>query len=103
MHLTPIQQNAVNLRYKMLLSAMTGQRKDFTAAKKEYAKFAVENFEEVKGTPFKKFSVPLFSAVGLKMAFVVLIDKLRRLTPEEKQLKKLGQKEAIKRKLDQII
>jgi hypothetical protein len=93
-------QALTNKRTSMVYSAAKGNYKEFKQASKEYASLAVKNFELLSQVKAPSIKVPLFSAIGWNMFKVYLLNKLRIKTPDEKLLKKLGQEQEIKNKLN---
>jgi hypothetical protein len=84
----------------MIYSAAKGNYKEFKQASKEYASLAVKNFGLLSQVKAPSIKVPLFSTIGWNLFKVYLLNKFRIKTPDEKLLKKLGQEQEIKNKLN---
>ena len=84
------------LRSDMTMSSLLGDCDGFKNAKVEYAKEAVKNFDIAKNIRGGGATVPLFSKQGLNMLKVMIYNFFRKKTPEEKQLKRMCQEDAIK-------
>lgn len=96
-----ISERLTKLQSDMMLSAVTGNYKDFKVAKKQYANIAHENYNLALATQKPKpVRVSLFSKMGINILKVFLLDKFRIKTPAEKALKKLSKIEKAKQKLN---
>ena len=105
MNVPPINLNAhqktiYKLKNDMMKGIVLGDYKQYKNARKAYASEAVKHFSELKGMPNQGImNVPLFSKVGLNMLYIMLRDKFRIKSYDERQLAKMS-KEA---KADKII
>lgn len=89
-----VRNRLAQLKSEKMLSVLTGDYKGYKQAAKDYAKLALENFDELKTLPSpQKITVPLFSKAGLRMAKVWFLEKFRVKTPEEKALKKMCERD----------
>ena len=85
-----VRNRLTQLKSEKILSALSGDYQGYKQAVKDFAKLAVENFDELKKLPpQQKITVPLFSKLGFRMAKVWFLEKFRVKTPEEKALKKM--------------
>ena len=100
MKLSPVQLNRVQeLKSSMFWDVLSGNYKNYKSARKEFAKLAVQDFESVKKVQGPGITgVPLFSKMGLKMAYVMVRDLFRVKTPEEKLLKQMARSDKLKQK-----
>lgn len=94
-----VQNRLAQLRSEKILSIMLGDYKGFKQASKDFAKLAVNNFDELKSLPAQpKVTVPLFSKGGLRMMKVWFLEKFRVKTPDEKRLAQMAEREALRDK-----
>ncbi len=94
-----VRNRLVQLKSEKMLSVLIGDYKSYKKAAKDFAVLAVNNFDEFKSlSAQQKVSAPLFSKLGFRMAKVWFLEKFRVKTPEEKQLAKLSEREALKKK-----
>ena len=84
-----VRQKLTSLYQDKVFSVLTGDYKGFKKASVEYAKLAVDNFDEVTKIPKMNVKVPLFSKINLKVAKVWFLDLFRKRTPEEKTFIKM--------------
>lgn len=88
--ISPVTQRFSQIKTDMVWAVIDGNYKAYKNAKITFAKEAINNFEAAKNAKGPNIErVPIFSKLGLKMAKIWLLDKLRRKTPEEKILKQL--------------
>ena len=94
-----VRNRLAQLRSEKMLSVLMVDYKGYKQAAKDYAKLAVKNFDETKSLPPQpKVTFPLFSKQGFRMMKVWFLEKFRTKTPEEKQLAKFAEREALKKK-----
>lgn len=85
---TPKVAKLWQLTFDTQYNFINGNYRDYVKAHKELAKNAVENFELMNyvNTPIKiNNPISIFSKTGIKMMKVLILDKFRIKTPEEKQ------------------
>lgn len=87
---SPVRQKLTALYHDKVFSMMKGDYKGYKNASVEYAKLAVDNFEEVTKIQKVKVSVPFFSKINFNAMKVWFLDHFRRKTPEEKTLYQMG-------------
>ena len=96
MKLSPIQNNIVDLKIKMIAALSEGSYKNFKKARTDYASYAVKHFEEAKQTPYLKYTAPLFSFASIKMAYIAIRDMFRTKTHDEKEFARMTREDKIK-------
>ena len=101
--ITPIMRQLTSLKTDLVFSAATGDYKGYQKAAIEYAKLAVDHFDEAVKAPSPQMKAPLFSSYGLKMAKVWFMDKFRNKTPAEKAFLKLAKEFKAKKELSDKI
>jgi hypothetical protein len=83
-------ENVSKLKNDMFFAILDGNYKAFKNARKSYATIAVKDFDAVKNIQAPTIqNVPLFSKLGLKMLKVVLLNKFRIKSADEKNLIKM--------------
>lgn len=88
--ISPTVKILSDLKTKKLISAISGNYKEYKETSKQFATIAVKDFKAAKEAPCPSIkNVPLFSKVGLKMAKVWFLNLFRIKTPDEKLLKKM--------------
>ena len=85
-----VRQKLTALYQDKVFSALKGDYKGYKKASVEYAKLAVNNFEEVTKIQKVKVSVPFFSRINFNAMKIWFLDHFRKRTPEEKTLYQMG-------------
>lgn len=87
------------LYQKKIISSVAGNYSNYKKASVQYAELALDNVEVAKKIIPIKYSFPIFSKTSFNVLKVSFLDMFRKKTPAEKQLKILGQEEAIRRQI----
>ncbi len=101
--ITPVMRQLSSLKIDQIYSVAKGDYKGFKKASVEYAKLALNNFDDALKVKSPQFKVPLFSSAGLKMAKIWFLNKLRTKTPEEKALKKMAKEYKLKKQISELM
>ena len=89
------------LYQKKVISSVAGNYSNYKKASVQYAELALDNVEIAKKITPIKYSFPIFSKTSFNVLKITFMDLFRKKTPAEKQLKIIGQEEAIKRQIFQ--
>lgn len=100
---TPIMQQLSLLKTDVVFSVVKGDFKGYKKASIDYAKLAVNHFDDAVKANSPQIKVPLFSSYGLKMAKIWFLNKLRIKTPEEKAFKKLAKEYKMKQEFSKFL
>ena len=101
--ITPVRQQLTSLVNEKIYSSILGDYQGFKKASVEYAKLAVDNFDEVVKMDKPSAKISLFSKPGFNILKVWFLNLFRKKTPEEKAFKKMFEEYKAKSNFDTFI
>ncbi len=91
-YFNPVENNIKRLRLDIFSALERGNYKDYKKAVHAHATECVKHFDEAMEASknMGKYTVPLFSTRGIKMAKIWFLNLFRRKSADEKLLQKLS-------------